>query len=459
MSHTEDSSSSLTNSSENKLEQVIVGASAEKLAVVAESLKEWLQDENCTIVCRPCDDLAGYRCKCSFQIVVVSSTSSSQDNGQVVLSYAVRQAQVPVVIQDFPPANYRIAMAMQGLLEALNNNKALFASVRQGLASATFSSSWCGTLTTECTTDIAQKADCLLTLIYDQSIENSNNSWEDEARLLCQKLQLVQITGRSKKRVLCAWPSDLAAGTKKRVVLLRDTVCLIPPNNVGSSSTDWKVQLRSPPPEKAIIEIPVYYEKPEGAFYHPNARAMSCALEWMLERISFIVRNSPPAHPRRMLELYCGCGAHTVALAKSGLLQSIDAVEIDRRLVAACRENCRLNQVDDIVRVYSSDAGAWTRALQKKTKHRKQSGADYEYDILLVDPPRQGLGDDVCDMLLNQDFIEHFLYISCGRDALVRDLERLSTQFKVVSCTLLDLFPGTYSVESLVHLHRRQAES
>jgi tRNA/tmRNA/rRNA uracil-C5-methylase (TrmA/RlmC/RlmD family) len=89
----------------------------------------------------------------------------------------------------------------------------------------------------------------------------------------------------------------------------------------------------------------------------------------------------------------------------------------------------------------------------------------------LVDPPRQGLDPIVCDMVLQeQQLFTHLLYFSCGHDALLRDLDRLfssplqdvrstnhdhnqytnnnSNYYAVVNCLQLDLFPGTYSIET-----------
>jgi 23S rRNA (uracil1939-C5)-methyltransferase len=85
---------------------------------------------------------------------------------------------------------------------------------------------------------------------------------------------------------------------------------------------------------------------------------------------------------------------------------------------------------------------------------RKPSNS--KFDILLVDPPRLGLGDKICQMAIQGSF-QHILYISCGRHALKRDLERLDATFQIVNCHVLDLFPRTDSVESLVHLKRRTA--
>jgi tRNA/tmRNA/rRNA uracil-C5-methylase (TrmA/RlmC/RlmD family) len=62
------------------------------------------------------------------------------------------------------------------------------------------------------------------------------------------------------------------------------------------------------------------------------------SLEWLVSRLQAVIDGDRPLH---MLEMYCGCGAHTVALAIPGLLHSIVAVELNGRLVDACAENCR----------------------------------------------------------------------------------------------------------------------
>lgn len=120
--------------------------------------------------------------------------------------------------------------------------------------------------------------------------------------------------------------------------------------------------------------IPVIYHKPETAFFHPNSRAMVNALEWwLIDRLS-------------MLELYCGsCGAQTVALAKSGYVGSIVAVELDNHLVQACVTPCKLNgchaderhdTISPLYYVMQGDASEWA-----STSLRKLSRT--EFDILL----------------------------------------------------------------------------
>ena len=78
-----------------------------------------------------------------------------------------------------------------------------------------------------------------------------------------------------------------------------------------------------------------------------------------------------------------------------------------------------------------------------------------DYTILLVDPPRAGLSANVCRMAIEGNF-QHLIYISCGKEALLRDIEMLNSNFEIADCTLIDLFPRTDAVESLVHLQRRK---
>jgi tRNA/tmRNA/rRNA uracil-C5-methylase (TrmA/RlmC/RlmD family) len=160
--------------------------------------------------------------------------------------------------------------------------------------------------------------------------------------------------------------------------------------------------------------------------------------------------------------MYCGCGAHTVALAKTGLLKQVLAVELDPRLVLACKRNIQLNELESLASVQQGDAGQWAGKEFRRRRRQQNENIDtpqssgHMYDILLVDPPRAGLDDQVCQMALKADTgnFQDFLYISCGHEALLRDLERLSPAYKVIECAQMDLFPRTNSIETLVHLQR-----
>lgn len=408
--------------------QDAVTFSRQKLQTVADSLSPWIA--KCRqLPCQSAQDAVGYRCRCAFQCVWTES-------GQK-MHYAIRRNQEPVLTNTFPIANARIQKAMAALRVILNSKTdGSLSCLRYNLTSISFSSSW---------SDDLVDSDCVVTLHYDKAIQNVT-AWKAGAKRVCQTLGLTQLTGRSRRRIARALDVDTEP-------IIRDTLWIV---QNGTQPQDWKVSLDDPRQyedlDGATTIQSVSYEKPEGAFFHPNSRAMCRALEWMLSRLSLLAC-SIPDRKVKLLELYCGCGAHTVALLKSGLLDSIVAIEYDERLVKACHRNCALNQVSadgeskdsSTVEIILADAAVWAR----------DNASNNNFDILLVDPPRQGLDGQVCHMAVDGQF-EHFLYISCGRDALVRDLHRLSNDFQVVDCTLLDLFPQTDAVESLVYLQRRK---
>lgn len=405
-----------------------VSFSRKKLNVVAESLAPWIS--NCRqLACTSREQTEGYRCRCSFQCVWTDENK---------MHYAIRRQQEPVLLTGaFGVANVRIQEAMSGLSALLSSEDATV--LRQNLTSITFSSSW---RDIQDNASIPEDSDCLVTLHYDAAIQDQS-AWKDEAAQACADLSLDQITGRSRKRIIRALDTT-------GVPVIRDTLWLT------FDRKNWFVSCRNDKQNDGgdaatTTTRIVRYEKPEGTFFHPNGAAMCQALEWMLSRVSTICLENKK-RKARLLEMYSGCGAHTVALLQTDLFEKIVAIELDERLVKACRRNYELNResggnVTTDVEVFSADAAGWAR--------NSLSDEESSFDILLVDPPRQGLSEAVCQMACDGSF-RHFLYISCGREALVRDLGRLKYHFEVVDCTLLDLFPQTDAVESLVHLQRRK---
>jgi 23S rRNA (uracil1939-C5)-methyltransferase len=367
----------------------------------------------------------------------------------------------------FPIATKRIQDAMEKFMEQILNNPSSaseWSGISKHLTSCTFSSAW----------KDAPNADCILTLHYDHPLDES--CWKRQAQRVCEILELRQLNGRSKGVVLFARAEGSFTGEEgvEMEATIRDTVFLTQRNCQGvEEKINWSVSLDN----QAVVSAMTYsvmYEKPETAFYHPNASAMLKALAWMLDRLTDIVQRHRATTGKThaacsLLEMYCGCGAHTVALGRTGLLSKILAVELDPRLVLACERNVTLNRLESLVEVRRSDAGQWAKEESRRRRRKKGNGAENNgecrdaeeqiYDILLVDPPRQGLDERVCQMALQSDGSMHFmdfLYISCGHQALLRDLERLAPVYEVVHCAQMDLFPRTDSIETMVHLRRRK---
>jgi len=66
---------------------------------------------------------------------------------------------------------------------------------------------------------------------------------------------------------------------------------------------------------------------------------------------------------------------------------------------------------------------------------------------LIINPPRSGFKN--LSNFLNHFTPDFFIYVSCNPQSLKRDLLNVSNKYQIQSCTLLDLFPGTYHFETV----------
>ena len=75
-------------------------------------------------------------------------------------------------------------------------------------------------------------------------------------------------------------------------------------------------------------------------------------------------------------------------------------------------------------------------------------------DLIVVDPPRTGLGAETC-ALLGEIAAPAVVYVSCDPATLARDLRALiGSGYQIQSITLADLFPQTFHLETVVQLRR-----
>lgn len=78
-------------------------------------------------------------------------------------------------------------------------------------------------------------------------------------------------------------------------------------------------------------------------------------------------------------------------------------------------------------------------------------------DVVITDPPRAGMHNDVIDRLLEME-ASKVVYVSCNAATQARDLERLSEKYDVVRIKPVDMFPQTQHVENVVLLNLKIEE-
>ncbi|KFB68961.1 MAG: putative RNA methyltransferase [Candidatus Accumulibacter vicinus] len=72
-------------------------------------------------------------------------------------------------------------------------------------------------------------------------------------------------------------------------------------------------------------------------------------------------------------------------------------------------------------------------------------------DVVITDPPRAGMHEDVCKMLLKAE-PKRIVYVSCNPATQARDLKILSEKYSIVAVQPVDMFPHTMHVENVVSL-------
>lgn len=75
-------------------------------------------------------------------------------------------------------------------------------------------------------------------------------------------------------------------------------------------------------------------------------------------------------------------------------------------------------------------------------------------ELIVLDPPRAGVGPGVCELLTKIAPAE-IVYVSCDPVTLARDLATLQAKYAIESLHLVDLFPQTYHQEAVVAIRRR----
>ena len=175
------------------------------------------------------------------------------------------------------------------------------------------------------------------------------------------------------------------------------------------------------------------YKQIEGGFTQPNARVCEKMLSWVQNECN-------QQEQRDLLELYCGNGNFTVALANR--FRKVLATEIAKTSCRAAQDNFASNAIHnvEIARLSSEEM---TQALNKVRDFRRLQHLnldDYHFSTILVDPPRAGLDEGTLALCSN---FERIIYISCNPDTLHDNMKQLDKTHRIRAWALFDQFPYT----------------
>jgi tRNA (uracil-5-)-methyltransferase len=243
----------------------------------------------------------------------------------------------------------------------------------------------------------------LVTLIYHRKLDET---WEAAARALAAQLG-VMIIGRS---------------LKQKIVLDRD----------------WVLE---------ALEVDgrrLTYQQIEGSFSQPNAGVSQKMLGWACAQSAGLGGD--------LLELYCGNGNFTVALAPS--FDKVLATEMSKPSVKAAHYNLQANGISNVamVRMASDEISAALARVRPFNRMKDVDLDSYRFTTLFVDPPRSGL--DAPTIELARSF-ERVLYISCNPETLRENVAALADTHAISAAAAFDQFPYTHHLECGLLLTRR----
>ncbi len=150
------------------------------------------------------------------------------------------------------------------------------------------------------------------------------------------------------------------------------------------------------------------------------------------------------------LDLYAGAGLFSTALACD--FHHVVSVESSQTSSA----DLAYNRSSNAEAVQATTEQYLARA---ESTGRVGKGAVFPHipnkpDLAVVDPPRSGLGERVARLLATLG-APRVIYVSCDPATLARDLVTLlAAGYRVDQVHVVDLFPQTYHLESVVHLVR-----
>jgi 23S rRNA (uracil1939-C5)-methyltransferase len=168
------------------------------------------------------------------------------------------------------------------------------------------------------------------------------------------------------------------------------------------------------------------YRVSAGAFFQVN--------RFLIDKLAGIVTDG--ASGNLALDLYAGVGLFAAVLAKS--FAQVIAVESSQTSHSDLRHNSQ-REVEAVLATSEQYLGQPPVACP---------------DLVVVDPPRGGLGERVVRALARMG-PQRITYVSCDPSTLARDLQMLAgSGYQIAGAHLIDLFPQTYHIESVFHLAR-----
>lgn len=187
------------------------------------------------------------------------------------------------------------------------------------------------------------------------------------------------------------------------------------------------------------------YEEMEGLRFKIGAKSFYQTNSEQAYELYKVVRDFAELSGNELVyDLYTGTG--TIANFVSRRARKVVGIEYVPEAIEDAKTNSVINGIENTLFF----AGDMKNVLTDEfiAQHGRP-------DVIITDPPRAGMHEDVVNVLLNAA-PRRIVYVSCNPATQARDLQLLDAKYRVETVQPVDMFPHTHHVENVVKLALRQ---
>ena len=185
-------------------------------------------------------------------------------------------------------------------------------------------------------------------------------------------------------------------------------------------------------------------EQMEGLKFKINAKSFYQTNSDQAYELYKIVREvSELSSSDIVYDLYTGTGTIALFIAKNA--KKIVGIEAVPDAIIAAKENAINNKIKNVDFFVGDMKSVFNNDFIK---------ANGNPDVIITDPPRDGMHKKVIDQIKNIA-PKKIIYVSCNSATQARDLELLKDDYDVIRSQAVDMFPQTHHVENVVLLKKK----
>jgi 23S rRNA (uracil1939-C5)-methyltransferase len=186
------------------------------------------------------------------------------------------------------------------------------------------------------------------------------------------------------------------------------------------------------------------FEEMEGLKFKINAKSFYQTNSEQAYELYKITRDFANLTGNELVyDLYTGTG--TIAQFVSKKAKKVVGIESVPEAILDAKANAQRNQVENV----EFFVGDMKNVLNEQ--FIEKNGVP---DVIITDPPRDGMHKDVVHQILNIA-PKKVVYVSCNSATQARDLEMMKDMYKVTKVQPVDMFPQTHHVENVVLLEKK----